>query len=124
MIEYLAAVGANYTTIMNARAAALAVTLADVEAQQKVEIDANPAPFRFQTASEFAQRLRAFYKVASDLQCAKIATWILNRLDDGSVTDAQLKNVFNLTDQQYATLKSKWTTLRTQYQGVQAAVGE
>lgn len=124
IIEYLAAVGANHAGIMAARAITLSDQLADDEARAKVQIDANPTPFRFQTGAEFLNRLRAYYKQASQSDCAYLATWILNRIEAGDVTDAQLQNVFNLTAGQYATIKSKWTTLRSNYLGMQSAVGE
>ena len=124
VIEYLAAIGADYNAIMADRAIALNSSLADQEARSKVQADTNPTPFRFQTGLQFLNRLRAFYQQATQLQCAYLANWILNRIADGSVTDAQLQNAFNLTSGQYTALKGRWTTLQTGYLSVQSAVGE
>ena len=77
-----------------------------------------------QTATQFAARLRERYRTASREECARIATWILNHIEAGDFTDTQVRNVFGLTVTQYNTLKSKMTTLRTNWLAVQAAAGE
>ncbi len=79
---------------------------------------------RYQTAAQFAARLRERYRSASREECARIATWILNRIEAGDITDAQVRNAFGLTAGQYTTLKSKMTSLRTNWLGVQSAAGE
>ena len=79
---------------------------------------------RHQTAAEFAARLRARYKAARGNDCARIATWILNHLEAGDFTEAQLRNVFGLTAGQWTTLKANLTALRTDWLAVQAAAGE
>ena len=79
---------------------------------------------KHQTAAQFAARLRERYRNASKEECARIATWILNRIEAGDFTDTQVRNAFGLTAGQYTTLKSKWTNLRTNLLAVQAAVGE
>lgn len=79
---------------------------------------------QFQTTAQFAARLRERYRSASREEAARIATWILNRIDAGDITDAQVRNAFGLTVTQYANLKTRMTNLRTAYQAVQAAAGE
>ena len=79
---------------------------------------------KYQTAAQFAARLRERYRSASKEECARIATWILNHIEAGDFTDTQVRNAFGLTAGQYTTLKSKWTTLRTNWLAVQAAAGE
>ena len=79
---------------------------------------------RFQTATQFAARLRERYRSASREEAARIATWILNRIDAGDLTDAQVRAAFGLTVTQYNALKTRMGNLRTAYQAMQAAAGE
>lgn len=79
---------------------------------------------RYQTATQFAARLRERYRNASREECARIATWLLNHIEAGDFTDLQVRNAFGLTAGQYTTVKAKWTNLRTAFQAVQAATGE
>jgi hypothetical protein len=76
---------------------------------------------QYQTAAEFADRLRLRYLKSSRIECARIAKWILDHIDAGDFTDTQVRNAFGLTVGQYNTLKTKWTNLRTAYNAVQAA---
>lgn len=79
---------------------------------------------RYQTATQFATRLRERYRNASREECARIATWILGKIEAGDVTDTQVRNAFGLTVAQYNTLKTKMTNLRANWLAVQAAAGE
>ena len=79
---------------------------------------------KHQTLAEFAARLRERYRNASREEAARIATFILNKIESGDVTETQIRNVFNLTVTQWATLKEKMTTLRTSWLAIQAAQGE
>ncbi len=76
-----------------------------------------------QTFAQFAARLRQRYRNATQAEAARIATWILDHLDAGDFTDAQIRNAFGLTSAQWTALKAKMTTLRTNYEAVQAAEG-
>jgi len=79
---------------------------------------------KHQTKAQFAERLRARYKSSSREGTAKIAKFILDRLDDGDFTDSQVRNVFGLTVEQWTNLKAKMTTMRTRYDGIRSAKGE
>ena len=79
---------------------------------------------KHQTAAQFAARLRERYRNASREECARIATWILNRIEAGDITDAQVRTAFGLTVTQYNNLKTRMTNLRTNWLAVQAAAGE
>lgn len=122
-VEYLAAVGADTSAIATARNARLLVEYADSEAAQAIEIDRAPV-LRFQTGAEFLQRLRAFYREAGKERCARIARWIIRRLDAGHVTAAQLRTVFGLTVAQWSTLETKMRNLAASLDAVDAAEGE
>jgi hypothetical protein len=79
---------------------------------------------KYQTAAEFADRLRLRYLKSSRIECARIAKWILDHIDAGDFTETQVRNAFGLTAGQWTTLKTKLTNLRTAYNAVQAAQGE
>lgn len=113
----------NYQVILTARAEALAVQLADGEAQAAFEEDTAPVLVH-QNGAQLAARFREAYRNASDIGQAKMATWLLARIAAGDFTDAQVRNAFGLTVQQYNNLKTRMTTLRDQYVAVMAARGE
>jgi hypothetical protein len=77
-----------------------------------------------QTKEEFANRFREKYRNSSRLECAKLATWLMNHLDAGDFTDLQLRTAFGLTIVQYNTLKNRMINLRTSYQLIDSAIGE
>ena len=77
-----------------------------------------------QTAAELATRFRVKYRASSDLGCAKLAYWLIERITAGDITDAQARTAFGLTANQYTTLKAKMTTLHDQWVAVLAARGE
>jgi len=77
-----------------------------------------------QTPAQFAARLRARFKGATKAEAARIATWILDHLEAGDFTDAQLRNAWNLSAAQWTALKSRLTALRTAYRAVDGAAGE
>lgn len=79
---------------------------------------------QYQTVAEFAARLREKYRNGTGEQAARIAKWILDHIEAGDFTDAQVRGAFSLTAGQWTTLKAKMTTLRTNYEAVQAAQGE
>lgn len=83
-----------------------------------------PLNLRHQTPAQFAARLREHYRAASKTDAARIATWIMDRIDAGDLTVAQVRAAFGMTAGQWTTLQSKLTALRTNYLAVQAALGE
>lgn len=123
IIRYLAAVGANYTAIMNARAVTLAVQIAD---QEFIDNLGRTSGFtlNYQTKSELASRFRAMYQVASKDVAASMAYWLIERINDGTVTDAQVQAAFGLTAGQYASMKTRATTMHDAWAQVLVAVGE
>jgi hypothetical protein len=79
---------------------------------------------RYATLAQLGAAFRDRYRNASREECARLATWLLNRIDDGTFTDAQVRNFFGLTQTQYNNLKTRLTNLRTNWLAVQAAQGE
>jgi hypothetical protein len=80
--------------------------------------------FRLLTGAQFLARLRAIYLDGKTEQIARIATWLMNRLDAGDVTDLQLRTAFGLNTTQWNTLKAKMQALRADWLAVETAQGE
>ena len=123
LIEYLAAAAADYVAIRTSRAAVLSQQLSDNEIAAALRVDVNPT-LEYATKSDFAPVMREAYRSATKEQCAYLANWIINRVNDGWVTETQVRNAFNLDAGQWATLKTKMIALRDNYLAVQAAAGE
>lgn len=115
--------GADYQAVAQARVTKIEQALAESEFLEAIEFE-GWKPLVHQAGAQFAARFRARYRDASQVECAKMAKWILDRIDAGDFTDAQVRNAFGLTAGQWTTLKAKLTTLRTQYNAILAARGE
>ena len=79
---------------------------------------------KHQTQQEFIQRFRQAYQESDKERLVQLAKFILARIVAGDVTDTQCRNVFNLTVNQWNTLKTKMQTWVDNYNSVQSAVGE
>ena len=79
---------------------------------------------KHQTPQEFFKRFREAFREGKRERLAKLAIWLLNRITAGDVTDTQVRNEFNLTINQWNTLKTKMQTLVDNYNSVQSAAGE
>lgn len=123
IVDYLAAVGLDYAAVLAARAILIAVQIAD---QEFLDNLARTSGFtlNYQTKAELAARFRAVYLSATKAGAASMAYWLIERINDGTVTDAQVQAAFGLTAGQYATLKAKFTSLHDSWATVLAAVGE
>ena len=122
--SYLASPTANHQAVMDARISRIEQALAESEFLEAIEVE-GWSPLKHQTGAQFAARFRARYKDASRVECAKLAKWILDRIDAGDFTDAAVRNAFGLTVTQWNTLKAnKLTPQRTAYNAVLAAQGE
>ena len=119
---YKAADGANYQAAADARKALIEQNLAETEFENLVTGEWRPLVH--QTEVQFAARLRARYKAASGVECARLAKWIMDGIDGGSFTATQVRNAFGLTAGQWTTLSAKLTTLRSNYNAALAAQGE
>lgn len=77
-----------------------------------------------QTKAQFAARWRAKFRAASREEACRMAAWLLDRIDAGDFTDAQVRTAFGLTTTQYNNLKTRLTSMRTAWQALQQAAGE
>jgi hypothetical protein len=109
---------------MAARAIVIAAQLLDEEVSRILSIDAPPV-FVYASNSDLISAFRAAYRDASKIEAARLATWLLNRIDDGTYTTAQVENAFGITDAQWTnTILPKLSGYRTAYQAVLAAQGQ
>lgn len=98
-------------------------TLVRNEINAALQVDASPT-LVYATKTDFVPAYRQAYKDSERDECGRLATWILNRITDGWVTDTQVRNAFGLTAGEWTTLKTKMQTLSDHWLAVQAARGE
>lgn len=79
---------------------------------------------KHQTPAQLAARFREQFKAASGERAGKMARWLIDRIQSGDVTDAQMRSAFGLTTTQYNAMKTRMTTLANQYSAVVSARGE
>ena len=122
--QWIALANADHAGICSARAPKIGAALAEAEFLEALGAD-GWKPLDHQNAAQFAARFRARFKDSSRVECAKMGKWILDRIDGGNFTDAQVRNAFGLTATQWNTLKTnKLTPQRAAYNAVLAAIGE
>ena len=118
--EYLNS-GQDENAIMAARA--LKITEALKEWEINDFINNGWSGLQYQTADEFATAIRIKYKNANGIEAAQIAKAILDAINSGQVTDAQVQNAFGLTQAQYTNNKAKLQTVMDDYDAVIAVMG-
>jgi hypothetical protein len=121
--EYRWRAGMDRAAIAAARAVQLAESVAEAEVASALAADAAPNIVQ-QTAAQFLARLREKYRGATREEAARIARWIVRRIDAGHVTEAQLRNAFNLSVAEWNTLEAKMRTLASRLDDLESAVGE
>lgn len=121
--EYLAVANADYNANRISWMQKLTDLLVAAEIRAALTVDENPNLI-YATKAQFVPVLREAYRTSTKEESARLATWVLNRIDSGYVTENQVQNAFGLTAGQWSNLKAKMTALRTNYLAVQAASGE
>lgn len=79
---------------------------------------------KHQTVSEFVTRMRAAYRDGDAARVLRVAKFIIGRIQAGDITDAQCRNAFGLTVNQWNNLKVKMNNLIDADIIVRSAVGE
>lgn len=96
---YLAAVGADYQSIMNARVPRINEALASAEFYQTVLRDPAAISLAHQTAAEFADRfwshVRAAYQSGSMIEYGRLLWWVYEMVLGGWLTSTQVRNSYN-----------------------------
>src|SRR5574337_722082 len=99
LVEYLAPAtftATDYTNVMTARATRISADLVATDVLRILNIDAPPT-FIYAATSDLIAAFREAYRFASQFECARLANWLLNRITDGTYTDAQIEAAFGLT---------------------------
>jgi hypothetical protein len=123
IFEYLWDGVADRDAILVARAASLLETLAIIEYTQRLQID-GWTPLQHQTGAEFADKLRAEYRVSSRERVCYLAWWLINRITEGTFTDAQVRNAFSMTTVAYTSFKARLQAAHDHWAAVITAQGE
>lgn len=76
------------------------------------------------TKAEFAARFRELYRAASGEAAWRLAYWLIERITDGTFTDAQVRNAFDMTTGQYTAAKARFTQQHDNFVELRDAVGE
>jgi len=79
---------------------------------------------RYATVVQLGNALRERFKQASKDELLRLSAKIKKHYDAGDFTDAQMKNLFDLTTGQWNNLKAKINTRAAAYDDMQNAVGE
>lgn len=123
--EYLWDGLSDQNATMAARALRIAEALAAAEYAGRVAVDRWPGPLDHQTGAEFADKLRAEYRTSSRERVCYLAWWLLRRINEGTFTDAQVRNAFGMTVVQYNTFKTnKLIPMHDHWAAVIVAQGE
>jgi hypothetical protein len=126
--EYLAPFGQTQTerdALLAQHATEFALSLAVAEYLLRVSEDGWPGPLEHQTAAQFADKLRFEYRESVRERVCYLAWWLLRRINEGSFTDAQVRNAFGMTAQQYGTFKTnKLEPFHDHWAAVLTAMGE
>lgn len=114
VVEYLAAVGVDYVAVRTARALVIAEQIAAQEAEDQDQRAV--LTLVYQTAAEFAARfwakVRNTYQGGDKITFARLIWWLIERINDGSITDAGARTTFNTAYNRSLTA-GQWTTFKT-----------
>lgn len=77
------------------------------------------ATFKFSTQAQLRQRVRQEFAEARGVRLHKLAKWANNNL-----TNAQLKNAFNLTDAQTTALRTKLQNMQSRLDAMDVEAGQ
>ena len=69
-------------------------------------------------------RFRQRYRESSGEHSAKLASWLLDRLDDGDFTDDHVMTAFNMKQAEINQFKTRMNTLRSSLRQIRSAIGE
>ena len=119
---YLAADGLDYNAIASAKEPFLILQFAEVEARG--DVNGNLLTARFQTVDEELLKIRERYLGSKGNETCIIARWIVNRLNDGSVTVVQMRTAFNVSAAQWNAINGRMDTFANSLISVETAVGE
>jgi len=78
-----------------------------------------------QTAAELAAKIRTRFRDSSREEAARIAYWLIERINAGDITDAQCESAFGVSPAQWANFKTnKLVPMHDAWAAIRAAAGE
>lgn len=123
-IRYLLSVGGDPDAIATQREPDLIRINANNEAIEDVSNNTQPT-HRFQTIDEELLKVRERYLKSSGIETCKIARWIVDRLNDGSVTVVQMRTAWGgIPTNQWNSINGRMDTFSAAITSVETAVGE
>jgi len=128
-LEYLAEFSADFNTIATARRDQLVQSFAEQEARDVLDNRELPVPPfrtpRYQTPDEFLLKVRLRYLTSKGEETCRIARWIVDRLNDGSITVGQMKITFGgIPTNTWNSINGRMDTFANSISSVDSAVGE
>lgn len=79
---------------------------------------------KYASLQQLGEAFRERYRDSTGMETARLARWLVRRIQDGTFTQAQVRNFFNLTQQQWDTLRAKMEDWQTKLDSIDAAGGE
>jgi hypothetical protein len=123
-IEYLADPLADFNAIATAREPVLIASLAEQESRDTVDQRLQPNP-RFQTEDELLLKVRQRYLASKGEETCRIARWIVDRLNDASVTVVQMRTAWGgIPTNQWNAINGRMDTFAAAISSTDAAAGE
>lgn len=122
-VEYLAAPGTDTNAVATAREPQLIASNAEAEARRIVDNRELPN-VRFQTVDELLAKVRARYLISTGMDTCRIARWIVDRLDDSSITVVQCRTAWGASPVEWNTINGTMDVYRAAINSVEVAVGE
>ena len=83
-----------------------------------------PITLRHATLAQLGTAFRERFQKAQGIEAGRLSRWLLNRIADGTFTDAQVRAFFGLNVTQYNQLKTRLETRAARYDAVIANSGE
>lgn len=123
-LEYLAAPGTDYEAVATAREPVLIEGLAEQEARDTVDQGRQPNS-RFEPPSELLIKVRTRYLVSVGEETCRIARWVVDRLNDGSITVVQMRAAFGgISANEWNAINGRMDTFAASITSIDSAVGE
>ena len=121
-VTYMAGAGTDVQAVMTARVSQIEarLTARELTANEVIVLNATGESIRFvhSTRNDFIQRIRDLFRVVIALEAANLAAYLL------TLTDAQLRMIFNMTQEQVDELKTRLQAKVDRRDALHAEAGE
>lgn len=123
-LSYAAPADSDWQGHLNETAAHIKGQLAEAEFERAL-VATEPFQLKNQTQAQFLTKFRSNYRSANRAEGCAMATWLLRRMAAGSVTEAQVRTAFGLSDAaRYAKFKARLEQQQRAWTAFLAALGE